>query len=1157
MTQRIFTNKKGIGFMLLASIGILLAAFILIIFTRVDISFDPLGTEQYSILHANEQAEAAKTYIDLAANYGGELATDELFEKGGLYYEASDTGVTTLPCGEYVYASYSSEKFNCEPNFPIAYEEFYKEIVGEYFATYTPAQLTMYFDISLKQLPQNILQIQGKPQKNIKIPLMTTSQITALQTNTQLPQTGSNYLQLSQSLSYNGPLGGYMQEQIVPCGTGKCVADIAIYYRALYSPQINLPYVWGGLSPYTYDETIAARDSTAQSFFYNIGASIPSINTKTNQPINPGFDCSGFVWWVGKHAGIQEFDKRTTANQYREEAKTNGAQLICGEDMNLNCTLDVIIDKAEPGDILFYASVPQENISHIMIYIGNGEIVHSRGSTGLTKQSLESTSYVPSTGTSIRAAYRYMYKQNGYPSLAVFQAANPKPQTTTLLNTNLGNVGMVNLNNPVKPPTTLPSKTNPSKTTISKPDNYISFTPFMNSTTLLDLEALQYISNPGNTNTFLSFLHDCDNTIQSCVETQINKFNALAKPRASDAKRVQVTRNGEKDALAYSITEQLLDCYRNEQTNCICPITIDANLASRYPEFVMELSADGTIIVGEESLGGIDSSSEEFVLQLPFNPTKSYYDSSIPQTTSPTIPSPNTPSQNPISPPISIPLTGALSQVQREALITEKSNALGMDPTIALAIFSAESRSDSFCSPQTPIIRFEPHIFGNYYNQAPWYVTCSANPPLTKGEMNECMRNIWDVTYDHGSTCSTNHLDRTAFDYAESLNQDAAYMAISTGIAQIMGFNHGKLGYPSAKAQYDAFALSEKTQIEGFFLFIEKTDYLLPAVLNKNFVNIARYYNGEKTNCQTTNNNPAACYSVIIKTHYDALRGAVPVTPTQQQVTQQGSTATVFTTRDYVEIFVDKTNNNETRLELQEALLVPDETWDVPSDTLKLALLKTSLTNLSWIKYDSSHDSYVCRNNKHNYRFTSNFTFTDKELQFSVYLNDTKAPQELQPLLTNFACNNFDAVLFTWEVPLTETDIYSFDLSITNTSNAFPSSPNLVLLESAAKQAPQSQNHINVAGQLYVDTFSHSNIKKYYYLLSGYSEIRSSSSTNFNLLNPLTSYSYTLTARDHFNNSLSIQKKTFTLSNLPVSRPLSLTCVHPSLLPPFTSGLSP
>ena len=76
-----------------------------------------------------------------------------------------------------------------------------------------------------------------------------------------------------------------------------------------------------------------------------------------------GMDCSGFVYNALKDAGYKV--GRTTAQGYR-----SGGTVVSKTDM-------------QPGDLVFFGK--NNNASHIGIYLGNGQMIHSSGGSKNTK----------------------------------------------------------------------------------------------------------------------------------------------------------------------------------------------------------------------------------------------------------------------------------------------------------------------------------------------------------------------------------------------------------------------------------------------------------------------------------------------------------------------------------------------------------------------------------------------------------------------------------------------------------------------------------------------------------------------------------------------------------------------------------------------------
>ncbi len=85
-----------------------------------------------------------------------------------------------------------------------------------------------------------------------------------------------------------------------------------------------------------------------------------------------GFDCSGFVQYVFGQHGITL--PRVSRSQYSvgtEVAKTD----------------------LQPGDLVFFFSTNKNVISHVGIYIGNGDFIHASSSKGIVITALESSYY--------------------------------------------------------------------------------------------------------------------------------------------------------------------------------------------------------------------------------------------------------------------------------------------------------------------------------------------------------------------------------------------------------------------------------------------------------------------------------------------------------------------------------------------------------------------------------------------------------------------------------------------------------------------------------------------------------------------------------------------------------------------------------------------
>jgi hypothetical protein len=82
-------------------------------------------------------------------------------------------------------------------------------------------------------------------------------------------------------------------------------------------------------------------------------------------------------------------------------------------------------------------------------------------------------------------------------------------------------------------------------------------------------------------------------------------------------------------------------------------------------------------------------------------------------------------------------------------------------------------------------------------------------------------------------------------EFAQRLHREGAYRSISVGAPQIMGFNHARVGYPSAQLMWQAFSDSVGAQMVAMCNFV-LTDPVLHAAINAHdWPVIGRRYNGQ------------------------------------------------------------------------------------------------------------------------------------------------------------------------------------------------------------------------------------------------------------------------------------------------------------------------
>jgi len=209
-------------------------------------------------------------------------------------------------------------------------------------------------------------------------------------------------------------------------------------------------------------------------------------------------------------------------------------------------------------------------------------------------------------------------------------------------------------------------------------------------------------------------------------------------------------------------------------------------------------------------------------------------------------------------------------------LLGALSDALGIQPGVAVAVLSVESDGQAFAGDGRMIIRFENHIFYQYWGRA-HTVDFAQHFRFNPGQ-------IWKdhqwrpTTGQNWIDCHTSLASEwDVYNFAASLDTTAARMSISMGAPQIMGFNYAVIGYSSADDMFAAFSTSERDQVVGLFDFVAG---ILPgggavkALQALDYQAFATAYNGT---------GQADYYAGLIKTAKDAFNALKPISPPEPE----------------------------------------------------------------------------------------------------------------------------------------------------------------------------------------------------------------------------------------------------------------------------------
>lgn len=148
------------------------------------------------------------------------------------------------------------------------------------------------------------------------------------------------------------------------------------------------------------------------------------------------------------------------------------------------------------------------------------------------------------------------------------------------------------------------------------------------------------------------------------------------------------------------------------------------------------------------------------------------------------------------------------------------------------AVVEVESNGKAFSrvdGRDLPLILFEPHVF----------YRCL--PPSLRAEAvrRNLARPKWgQLPYPKTQAARYNQLER-----AKSIHEEAAYMACSWGVGQVLGENHVMLGLPTARALAEQAMSGIAGQLDLMARFIDATG-LGPKLIALDWRGFARRYNG-------------------------------------------------------------------------------------------------------------------------------------------------------------------------------------------------------------------------------------------------------------------------------------------------------------------------
>lgn len=388
----IFKNKKGAIFFTL-----MLSMFILVFMGTIYFGAqgalnngninEQFGQKQLELFKTYGKGENLLFYLDESSQLALSESIKEFALAGGHKDQLSDLNKIGHNFWNYEGQEYYPESYN------EGFEEVFKKVLREY----TSSNLYLPDDYIISVKSTNPISIYGSSTDSIE--LAVTS------------ETNHN-VEITSDFKMVG------DEKYYECKSGACIAEVAKHYATLYD---DLPYIWGGESPYTYSDTMFDKKNNPDSIFKYVGVTRLQPSRKGYDPALtlPGFDCSGFTWWVLRHSQIPKFRGRFTAEGYRNTFigfLGKRTKEVC----NYDCTKDKVLTQAEKGDILIYGRYDSEKkkdvMTHIAIYAGDGEIFESTSSRaagpkgGLVRRKIPDKFF--NSRTTIKSIYRITKFEN-------------------------------------------------------------------------------------------------------------------------------------------------------------------------------------------------------------------------------------------------------------------------------------------------------------------------------------------------------------------------------------------------------------------------------------------------------------------------------------------------------------------------------------------------------------------------------------------------------------------------------------------------------------------------------------------------------------------------------------------------------------------------
>ncbi|MBN1175295.1 C40 family peptidase [Candidatus Woesearchaeota archaeon] len=917
----------------------------------------PIGLKQYDILFANEQSEAVTNYVELSGEYSKNLAKDLLFKNSGIY-EFQTTGKPQFKkCGIHLYPNYNSENDNCQPDFLESYTNYYRRTIVNYLSGYKDYSLAgnTYIDIITSKRDSNLqkdkIRIEGSVQ-NLNIPI--TSKAT---------------FDESKAVKYPvGLFGTYKDERTFVCSSGDCFSQGATYFEQFYkSSGTSMQYVKGGSSPYSY------ADSLLADIFY--GVELQSVNEETGEFTKPGFDGAGFLWWLGKHTTVNFFETRKTTQEYFEDAKKGN--IVCEGD---SCTKENIIQNALPGDILF--TYPEDGIpTHMMVYVGNDEIVHSSPQSGLVRETL-SSSFFKNEETEINLVLRLEYSNSGLENLPGFEESSGGdcvvPVDFTQINNQLSGsrksvselIGSLNSHDSLKYVLEAHEKYPkvPAELILAIMNTEV------NGGSAADL----YLSgggSPGKGNCnevgMCTVMQIAPITCES-INRQPNEYCSYEELKAGDTRQGIMTGAALLNSL---MTDTRIVDPQNPNFYFVAMAYNSGGTTTKY----IKEAASARLGRPPSTLQWSDITYEDVQ-------------------------------------------TGA-SRLGGAFEKKAKHDEIFLYPNLVAKALQEQCSGSLMAGVSGSRVKSN-----SYFTINPKFITEDKINFEELDEINSFVNYVTEKCTDKLDVCIKNEISNFNSKHQIKITIDDEENAVGYDfIDQIYDcYENGqesctcelKLNTQLKKPTKDFAIRLEKSGVvyvgdrDSYGLDSDTQKYLLSLPFNP-----VKFYIVE-----TTEEKEDGTISVLSEIAFAPLKA----------IANLADAVFDFSDVEYLEITYDN-QKNKTYFDIERP--VKDKSMEVGVDFDSLAVVKGK-NDMKWVPYKKGYGQLSCKDNKHNFRLQAHTTFSDETIDFSVYLNDTKAPELTYGKTSYSSCLEDIVPMLSWDVPIDDHFVDKFALEISTNKDS-------------------------------------------------------------------------------------------------------------------------